>query len=105
MQVEVKLTVPEPPAYLRQDMTVSVDIEVGRRNDTVILPLRDVYDALTGSPWAMIVRDGRAHKQPVRLGLRANAYVEILDGVAAGDLAIPVTAGVRTGQRIRPVMP
>jgi HlyD family secretion protein len=103
--VEVKLSVPEPPAYLRQDMTVSVDIEVGRRSDTLILPLRDIHDALTGSPWAMIVRDQRAHKQPVRLGLRANSYVEILDGVVAGDLAVPVTAGVRTGQRIRPVMP
>ncbi len=103
--VEVKLTVPNAPAYLRQDMTVSVDIEVGRRDDTLILPLRDIYDALSGSPWAMIVKDHRAHKQPLRLGLRASTHVEILDGVAAGDLAVPVTAGVKTGQRIRPVMP
>ena len=103
--VEVKLTVPQPPDYLRQDMTVSVDIEVARRSDTLILPLRDIYDALTGSPWAMIVKEQRAHKQPVRLGLRANTHVEVLEGVAPGDLAIPVTAGVKTGQRIRPVLP
>jgi HlyD family secretion protein len=103
--VEVKLTVPEPPAYLRQDMTVSVGVEVGRRNDTLILPLRDIYDALTGSPWAMIVKDHRAHKQPIRLGLRASTHVEILEGATEGDLAVPVTAGVRTGQRIRPLMP
>jgi HlyD family secretion protein len=103
--VEVKLTVPEPPAYLRQDMTVSVDIEVGRRDNTLILPLRDMYDALTGSPWAMIARNHRAHKQPVRLGLRANTKVEILEGAQEGDLAVPVTAGVKTGQRIRPLMP
>ena len=86
-------------------MTTSVDIEVGRRNDTLILPLRDVYDALSGSPWVMMVKDHRAHKQPVRIGLKASTQVEILEGVAVGDLAIPVTAGVRTGQRIRPVMP
>jgi HlyD family secretion protein len=103
--VEIKLTVPEPPNYLRQDMTVSVDIEVGRRNDTLILPLRDIYDALTGSPWVMIVRDNRAHKQSVRLGLRGSTYIEILEGAAVGELAVPVTALVRTGQRIRPVMP
>ena len=103
--VEVKLKVPEPPEYLRQDMTVSVDIEVARRNDTLILPIRDIYDALSGSPWVMIVRDHRAHKQPVRLGLRGSTHVEILEGVAQGDLATPSTAGVRTGQRIRPVMP
>jgi len=103
--VEVKLTVPEPPAYLRQDMTVSVDIEVGRRNAALILPVRDIHDALNGSPWVMVARDRRAHKQPIRLGLRASTHVEILEGVAAGDLAIPVTAGVRTGQRLRPILP
>ncbi len=103
--VQVKLTVPAPPDYLRQDMTVSVDIEVAQRSGTLILPLRDIHDALTGSPWAMIVRDSRAHKQPVRLGLRANTHVEILEGAAQGNLAIPVTAGVMTGQRIRPVLP
>jgi HlyD family secretion protein len=103
--VEVKLTVPDPPDYLRQDMTVSVDIEVARRSGTLILPLRDIHDALAGSPWAMILRDHRAHKQPVRIGLRANTHVEILEGAALGDLAVPVTAGVMTGQRIRPVLP
>ena len=103
--IEVKLTVPDPPDYLRQDMTVSVDIEVARRTGTLILPLRDVHEALMGSPWAMVVKDHRAHKQPVRIGLRANTHVEILEGVAQGDLAVPVTAGVMTGQRIRPVLP
>ena len=103
--VEVKLTAPEPPAYLRQDMTVSVDIEVGRRNDALIVPLRDLYDALSGAPWVMVARDNRAHKQPVRLGLRGSTHVEILEGVQLGDFVVPVTAGVRTGQRIRPVLP
>lgn len=36
--VEVKLVVADPPAYLRQDLTVSVDIEVGRRDATLVLP-------------------------------------------------------------------
>jgi HlyD family secretion protein len=39
------------------------------------------------------------------LGLRVSTQVEILEGVAQGDLAIPSTAGVKTGQRIRPVIP
>jgi HlyD family secretion protein len=101
--VEVKLDVPDSPDYLIQDMTISVDIEVARRSDTLILPLRDIYDALSGTPWAMLAKDGRARKQPLRLGLRANTHVEIMDGLAEGDLAIPSTARVLTGQRIRPV--
>ena len=53
----------------------------------------------------MTVSDGRARKQNVRLGLRAGARVEIVDGAVAGDLAVPVTAGLLTGQRVRPVLP
>ena len=40
---------PNPPSYLRQDMTVSVDIEVARRDDTLALPARSVHDALSSS--------------------------------------------------------
>jgi HlyD family secretion protein len=103
--VEVKLTVPNPPAYLRQDMTVSVDIEVARSDNTLILPRRDIYDFLSGSPWVMVIRGGRAQKQPVQLGIEGSTNVEITDGVSEGEVAVPITAGVRTGQRIRPVAP
>ena len=103
--VEVKLVVPEPPDYLRQDMTVSVDIESARRDGALVLPVRDVHDMLSGTPWLMVVRDGRAAKQPVTLGIRGNSNVEILGGAAEGDLAVPATANLLTGQRLRPVLP
>lgn len=103
--VQVKLVVPKPPDYLRQDMTVSVDIETARRNDTLVLPLRSVRDALLSQPWIMAVRNGRAAREPVKLGIRGNGSAEILEGAAEGDLAIPVTAGILIGQRIRAVMP
>jgi HlyD family secretion protein len=103
--VEVKLVVPEPPDYLRQDMTVSVDIESARRDGALVLPVRDVHDMLSGTPWLMVVRDGRAAKQPVTLGIHGNSNVEILGGAAEGDLAVPATANLLTGQRLRPVLP
>jgi HlyD family secretion protein len=103
--VQVKLTVADPPTYLRQDMTVSVDIEIDRRPGTVIVPSRVVHDATGASPWIMVVRNGRPSARPVMLGLRAGGQVEILEGVVPGDAAVPVAAGVKTGQRIRPVRP
>jgi HlyD family secretion protein len=103
--VEVKLTVADPPDYLRQDMTVSVDIEVAAKDDTLVLPLRSVHDALSGAPWVLGIKDGRASQRPVRIGLRGNSYVEITDGLAAGDVAIPQSSGLLTGQRVRPVLP
>jgi HlyD family secretion protein len=51
----------------------------------------------------MGLRDGRAARLPVRLGLRGDGAVEILDGVAEGDVAIPAAAGAAIGQRIRPI--
>jgi HlyD family secretion protein len=99
--VQVKLTAREPPAYLRQDMTVSVDIQVDRRASTIIAPARAVHDAGKEAPWALVVRDGRARMQPLRLGLRAGAQVEILEGLKPGDLVVPAASGVRAGQRIR----
>jgi HlyD family secretion protein len=99
----VKLTAHDPPDYLRQDMTVSVDIQVDKRAATLIAPARTVHDAGKEAPWALVVRDGRARMQRLRLGLRAGAQVEILEGLAPGDLLVPAASGVRAGQRIRAV--
>ncbi len=101
--VRVKLLVPDPPAYLRQDMTVSVDIEVARRTGTLVLPARSVRDIQSGRGWIMGARDGRAVRQPVRVGIRGVTQIEILEGAVEGDVAVPVSSGLRTGQRFRPV--
>ncbi|WP_413771461.1 efflux RND transporter periplasmic adaptor subunit [Mesorhizobium sp. PAMC28654] len=101
--VEVKLTATAPPSYLRQDMTVSLDVEIDKRASTLIVPARVVHDPTSASPWVLVVREGRPREQPVRTGLRTNDRVEILDGLSQGDFVVPVAAGVRAGQRIRPV--
>ena len=103
--VEVKLTVTDPPDYLRQDMTVSVDIENAAKNNALVLPVRSVHDLLSGQPWVLGIRSGRAVKRPVRLGLRGNSHIEIQEGMAEGEVAIPLNSGVLTGQRLRAVMP
>ena len=47
--VEVKLNVTTPPDYLRQDMTVSVDIAVGESKNALLLPGRSVNDQMTAA--------------------------------------------------------
>lgn len=101
--VEVKLRVPDPPAYLKQDMSVSVDIEVGHRKNVLIVPADAIHDIGTARPWAMVVRNGRVVRQPVRLGMRGDKAVEVTEGMAAGEAVVPATNGmVRPGQRVRP---
>lgn len=103
--VEVKLTVADPPDYLRQDMTVSVDIEVASRDNALVLPVRSVHDLLSGQPWVLGIKDGRAVKRPVRVGLHGNSQIEILEGMTENEVAIPLNSGVLTGQRVRAVLP
>jgi HlyD family secretion protein len=102
--VEVKLRVPAPPAYLKQDMTVSADIEVGRSGDTLALPSDAVRDAGGPSPWVLRVSNGRAERRAVKIGLRGNGVVEIREGLAAGDLVVPAAQPrIKDGQRLRAV--
>jgi HlyD family secretion protein len=103
--IEVKLLVPNPPAFLRQDMTVSVDIEVGRRDNAIVVGTRFVHDLQNGKPWVLAVERGRAVKRSVSAGLRGLSDVEILTGLSEGDKVVPSLSGVVSGQRIRPVLP
>ena len=99
---EVRLDVPEPPEYMKEGMTVSVDIEVARRKDALVLPLTAIRDAATAKPYVLIVKDGRAANLPVTLGARGPATTEILSGVKEGDPIIPVTqTGIVSGNKVR----
>jgi len=103
--VEVKLRVApaDVPSYLRQDMTVSVDIEVARKQDALAVPIQDVHDAASATPWVLKVNGGRARKQVIKLGLRGTTLVEIAEGLRAGDRVVPWDVNVVDGQRIRAV--
>lgn len=101
--VEVKLDVPAPapPPVLKQDMTVSVDIEVARRPRALLVPAGTVHDAEGATPWVLRVEGRHAVQRPVRLGLRSGGFAEVIDGLGEGDRVIPVAAPVATGARIR----
>jgi HlyD family secretion protein len=101
----VKLTVSNPPAYLRQNMTVSVDIATARRADVLSLPGSAVRDALTAAPWVMVLENGRAVRRPVRLGLQGDQRIEILSGVSKGAQVIPATADIAVGDRAKAAAP
>lgn len=100
--VEVRVRVPEPPAYLRQDMTVSIDVEVGRREDALSLPLDALRNPRAGAAEVLVVREGRVERLSLRIGLRGLDRVEVLEGLAAGEFVLPARAVVEPGARVRP---
>lgn len=103
--VEVKLDVPHPPAYLRQDMTVSTDIEVARRAAAVLVAADAVHDAQGTAPWVLKVDGSKARRQPVVLGLSSSGWCEVLQGLRPGDQVVRAAAArsVADGSRVRPV--
>jgi HlyD family secretion protein len=101
--VEVKLDVLDPPDILRQDMTVSVDIEVARRSDALGLPPAALHDASGKAPWVLVVVDGRVQRRAVQLGARGEEQVEILAGLVADDVVLLAgAADPAVGRRVRP---
>ena len=100
--VEVRLTVDQVPEFLLQDMTVSVNIETGRREQALAVPNDALADVQGEQAQVMVLREGRVYRQQVTLGLRGLAMSEVLSGLAAGDrvLADP-TAALAEGARVR----
>jgi HlyD family secretion protein len=100
--VEIRLRVTEAPEYLRQEMTISVDIETARRADALIIPNEAIRDVGSAQPWVLVVRDGLAQRQVVKLGVRSEGKTEILEGLAPGDLLVPAkNLSIREGSRVR----
>jgi len=106
--VEVKLHVPKPPAYLQQDMTVSVDLAVARRPQSLWVPQtalqRAVPGPASGPAWVWVVREQRAQRQNITLGLTHQGRAEVLTGLADGDWLVqsPVST-LHDGARVRAV--
>ena len=89
--VEVKLSLPKaPPAFLREDMTLSVEVETGRRAQALAVPMAalGLAQADTDNATVRVLRDGRVEERRVKLGLRTLEAAEVLEGLAAGDLVL-----------------
>lgn len=101
--IEVKFGLEErPPAFLREDMTLSVEVETGRRAQALVLPLAALRGQRGDQATVLVVQDGRARARQVQLGMRTVEAVEVSEGLHAGDLVL-VGANVRADQRVRPV--
>ena len=101
--VQVKLRVEHPPDFLRQDMTISVEIEVLRKPAALLLPLEAVHELDSSQPWVWALdTEDRVQRTPVILGVRSGPRVEIISGGVAGTRVVESAATeLKTGQRIR----
>ncbi|MBC7467984.1 MAG: efflux RND transporter periplasmic adaptor subunit [Ramlibacter sp.] len=100
--IEVKLALAgAAPAFLREDMTLSVEVETGQRERALVLPLRALRDNASANAGSVLTaQDGRAHARQVRLGLRTLDAVEVLDGLRPGETVL-LGGKLQDGSRVR----
>ena len=98
--VTVKLQVPQAPSYLQQDMTVSLNIEVAKRSQAILLATEAVRD-IEKSAWVLQIVKGKAVRQPIQIGLRGPGYCEVLKGLQPNDVVIRDPAGIADNARVR----
>ena len=117
--VEVKFSLPQAPAFLREDMTLSVAVETARRDAALVVPLAalradrngsngsngsnggsDTIDTTDAAATLWLARQGRVEARQVRLGLRTLESVEVLQGLHAGEVVL-VGAVPAPGARVR----
>lgn len=101
--LDVHLELLEPADFLRQGMTVSVEIRTAERERALVLP----HDALRqhdGERARVLVLDaGRVAEREVRLGLRGSALSEVLDGLQDGAQVLAVDAEPGRRARLQPL--
>ena len=100
--IEVKFAlVDAPPAFLRQDMTLSVEVETARRANALALPVAALAEGT--KPSVRVVVDGRIEQRPVQLGLRTLDAVEVTAGLAEGEF-VALDAALAPGRKVRAVV-
>ena len=100
--IEVKFAlVGEAPAFLREDMTLSIEVETGRRARALVVPIAVLTTGADPTRATLrVVQDGRIEQRDVRLGLRTLGAAEVRSGLADGDEVV-LRPALAEGTRVR----
>ncbi|WP_030490164.1 efflux RND transporter periplasmic adaptor subunit [Micromonospora chokoriensis] len=96
-----KLAEDEPAPTPRPGMNAIVHLRVREAADAVTVPASAVFSA-DGRDAVWVVRDGKAGRASVTVGVQGSDLVQILNGVQPGDrIVVRGTDQVRDGQDVR----
>jgi len=85
LQVEIDL--PNPDLRLQVGLFAEADIVIDPTAQTLAVPATAVYE-FAGVEKVRVVRDGKAVEKAVQAGRRSPQRIEIIEGLAAGDLVL-----------------
>ena len=84
----LRIEMPNPDGRLRSEMAAAVEIVAPLEGHRIVVPESAVIDS--GRRQVVLVErgEGRYEPRPVRLGVRVPGYVEVLDGLQAGQRVV-----------------
>ena len=86
--VPVRIELANPGGLLKPAMYASVELAVGARDKVVTIPVSAVIDSGTRQIVLLQKGAGRFEPREVKLGARSDEYVEVREGIAAGDAVV-----------------
>ncbi len=100
--IEVKFAlVGETPVFLREDMTLSIEVETGSRARALVVPIAALTIGTDPAHATLrVVLDGRIEERDVRLGLRTLGAAEVRAGLADGEEVV-LRPALPHGTRVR----
>ena len=113
---EVVVTLQNPPAELRPDLSATAEVVTETRANQLSIPIialtlreeeedgRDAGDPIEG---VFVITEGRAYFTPVQVGIAGQEYFEVISGLSAGDSVVSgpyqVVRTLEEGADVRPV--
>ncbi len=99
--VKVTIELVSSDSFFKPGAFVRVDIRTDTREQATIVPRRALREQ-DGESFVFLVRDGVAHRRPVRLGYQRDQEVEVLEGVDPGDPLVVAGHGqLNEGSKVR----
>jgi multidrug efflux pump subunit AcrA (membrane-fusion protein) len=87
--VEIWMEAKNPKKQLKPGTSVQLSLTAKTIKDALVVPAAAVVSAADGSSAVMIAgSDGRAHQKSVKLGIRQDDEVQILEGVTEADKVV-----------------
>ncbi|MEM1091186.1 MAG: efflux RND transporter periplasmic adaptor subunit [Pseudomonadota bacterium] len=88
-QFEVDMTFNEEPTGLRRGQTLQLRLTLGDNSEALLIPNGSFYQE-TGGSWVFVVSPDKSEavRRSVRLGRRNTDFIEVLDGLEAGERVV-----------------
>lgn len=98
--VSATISLANPDSNIRLGIDANVDIDTGKAEDVLMVPLNAVNTDVNGTYCFVVTPDNIAERREVETGLSNESDIEIISGVSAGEKVILSSQNIVAGTRV-----